>query len=783
MHSIFFLVCCLALFSSNPTKAENESPSILFSEPNNSTPHDITSEPKSGIITKVEDETHSLPESYYPSIIPTKEEEEEEKEETKPHLILAFPTENNSKSSQEEKEKDQKNTWAIWDKGTEKPDGSNLADANSTMPYARTSFANSQELTSTLINQVPSTPFESIPFTDAYTYANLNPSSLGVSATLSSVQTPDSMAQTASQTLVNFKSEPTATTTLISASKSDPFEQNIVPTSSATQIFSSAHRDDLSNSKLFSTGSDVITSSTQIYAGTAASNVPYSSLDSRPSNASLPTTSFESMPIEETSSALDYKPQITYSDSLSIILSTATFSYSISSDLNVTQTMISTSSSATLTSIGLQPLPTNGSTSTQNSTISSSITLYPSSTSPPLAPITSNGTATTAPSYSTITIPLLTTTLPQQTSSLSSSQNITYTQYPPSNFTSTYYNLPSSTQTTIKTTLSTVPSIIKPTATNTASTFIPSSIIAQTSSTHTSGQSTQTQATGIPSALPKIVQNPLSSSTPTQPVDTSEVQIGFEWALNYPFVVSHPLSTTQIFTYLPIGIADGLGLKPEQIIVKNLLPLDTTAELQFITTVARVFIPSSMVDTLRVDLGIAASPIYQNPDESVNTLMNYINPAIPFFPGAVLVAGASPTGSDTKTTQNITPGDAGVFNSGTQQPQSPTAKGTTAGIAIAACGGAAAYGAAMFLLARRYKHRQQRLKRSRSTDYSSEAGDEFPRAANSGNFGDSGALMSGGRISPTAHDRQSGGSGRIGNYTRNAPISAPMMAENSLGWN
>lgn len=322
--------------------------------------------------------------------------------------------------------------------------------------------------------------------------------------------------------------------------------------------------------------------------------------------------------------------------------------------------------------------------------------------------------------------------------------------------------------------------VIIPTATNSHSTFIPSSIIAQTSASHVSDEATTTSLqTGIPSALPKIVQNPLSSSTPAQPVDTTEVQIGFQWALNYPFVVSHPLSTSQIFTYLPIGIADGLRLKPEQITVKNLLPLDTTAELQFITTVARIFIPTSMVDTLRVDLGIPISPLYQNPDESVNTLMNYINPAIPFFPGAIMDPGSYPSSTDTHARPSPSDNN-GVFNTSSQQTQSSGAKGTTAGIALAAFGGAAAYGAAMFLLARRYKRRKQA--RARVASFSNTLDSREYDSPMTPSFGDGGALMSGGRSSPT-HDLQSRGSGRTGNTARTAQISAPMMSENSLGWN
>lgn len=501
------------------------------------------------------------------------------------------------------------------------------------------------------------------------------------------------------------------------------------------------------------------------------------------------TTNSTAGPSTTTTSTLESSPPYGLPSSTSSTSSgdtTATTTDALSSSTwasyNSTQTSTTDTETSRPTSIGQLPTPTNGtmtsypSTSTTSSELPDSTSSY--GTEPTGAPISGNSTVTMTSSYmsSSSLPPLSTTTAP----------NATYTA--PSNYTSSYTTSPvSSTQssshqtsdepTTFETS-TIIPTIVLPTATNTESTFVPFSIIAQTSSSYTSGQASPTQPTGIPSALPKIVQNPLSSSTPQQPEDTTEVQIGFQWALNYPFVVSHPLSTTQIFTYLPIGIAEGLGLKPEQIVVKNLLPLDTTASLQFITTVGRVFIPTSMVDTLRIDLGIPVSPIYQNKDESVNTLMNYINPAIPFFPGSIMDPGTSPTETETSSSPSPTTGESGIFNAGAQQTQTASAKGTTAGIALAACGGAAAYGATMFLLARRYKQRKQRLRRSESFYGTSEAREN----ANNRIAGETGAMMSGGRISP-ARDRDSRGSGRTGNSARAAQISGPMMAENSLGWN
>ncbi|KAG9238518.1 hypothetical protein BJ875DRAFT_351303, partial [Amylocarpus encephaloides] len=239
-----------------------------------------------------------------------------------------------------------------------------------------------------------------------------------------------------------------------------------------------------------------------------------------------------------------------------------------------------------------------------------------------------------------------------------------------------------------------------------------------------------------------------------------------------------PLSSAQIFKYLPKGIADGLGLDVSQVVLQSLAPLDTTAQMGYITTLAMAYIPASLVATLSMDILIPTARIYDNDDSSVETLVNYINPAIPITPGATLDGSGDPNLASPSPTGD--PKDD-PFNNPENQNQSPGAKGTTAGIAMAAIGGSAAYGAAMFLVARRYKKRKQGHKRSSSIMSHSEM-----RQSGSPAMGGANAFMSGGRISPggTANDRNSRGSGRsAGNSARTQQISAPMMAENSLGWN
>jgi hypothetical protein len=306
--------------------------------------------------------------------------------------------------------------------------------------------------------------------------------------------------------------------------------------------------------------------------------------------------------------------------------------------------------------------------------------------------------------------------------------------------------------------------------------WLPQTIIAQSSATLSTGQNQAPVPTGINPNLPKIITNPNSSATP--PEGMSPVQLGFVFQLNYPFVVSNPLSSAQIFLYLPQGVAGGLQLDPDHFILHCLYPLDTTARMGFVTTAAMAYIPSNMIDTLRLNLGTPSSPLYNNADVTVNTLTSYLNPAIPLIPGQGAGDGSS-TGTGTGSAPtNTAGGNNGVFNTDSQNT-SPGVKGTTAGIAMGCVGAASAYGAAMFLLARRYKKRKQAHRRTSSVASHSEM-----RQSTSPGVMSSDIFMSGGRMSPggTTIDRNSRGSGG-GNSGRTQQISAPMMAENSLGWN
>ncbi|KAI9797466.1 MAG: hypothetical protein M1825_006000 [Sarcosagium campestre] len=284
-------------------------------------------------------------------------------------------------------------------------------------------------------------------------------------------------------------------------------------------------------------------------------------------------------------------------------------------------------------------------------------------------------------------------------------------------------------------------------------------------------------AIGIPSSLPKLI-TPGDGPVP-KPANTTLIQVGFEYQLNYRFVVSNTDSTGQIFHYFPIGVAYGLGLDVSQVVMNSLQPYDTTEDLNYITTLALAYIPDQSVEALKVMLYSPASKLYHNIDNSTSTLMSMINPIFPIKAGVKLGEedGSGPDGFSSATGSS---GNDGTTFSGPEG--SSSVKGKSIGIGVGVVAGAAAYGAAMFFVARRYKRRRQHHKRSSSVL-------DHDGAANGALMG--GALMSGGRSTPSYHDRSSPETGRDsrnsgrsgGTSARNQQISAPMMAENSLGWN
>ncbi|KAI4125480.1 MAG: hypothetical protein LQ347_005367, partial [Umbilicaria vellea] len=243
-------------------------------------------------------------------------------------------------------------------------------------------------------------------------------------------------------------------------------------------------------------------------------------------------------------------------------------------------------------------------------------------------------------------------------------------------------------------------------------------------------------STGIPSSLPRIIDP--AGGPKAAPPNTTLIQVGFLQPLNYAFVAANLVSASQIFNFLPQGMAYGLGIPPGQVTMQTLQPYDTSVKLGYITTLATAYIPSDMVDHLSLDLHTPPSKMYNNPNGSTNTIMSMINPSVPIMAGSAF-GGASGTDSSTAASssaavvQEGSPLGAGASNS------SPV-KGSSVGIGMGVVCGAAAYGAAMFFVARRYRKRRSSHQRTPSVLDSASM-----RSHGEAVGGASAALMSGGR--------------------------------------
>jgi hypothetical protein len=288
-----------------------------------------------------------------------------------------------------------------------------------------------------------------------------------------------------------------------------------------------------------------------------------------------------------------------------------------------------------------------------------------------------------------------------------------------------------------------------------------------------------TNGQSLPPDVPSTID--AQDAPVSQPDGTTEIRVAFGWQLRYQYVLKNYTATKQIFGFMPKIISHSQGVQEADITMLNLAYLDTDASLGFSTTVVHAYIPTTIVQTLQLDIKLPSSLVYHNPNPMAQELAGYINPSIEIIPGGD-APGAPGAGVPDPAGREGTPFDGGAQQSKEQTPQQ---KGASVGIAMGVVGLAAAYGAAMFLVARRYKRRKQSHRRASSTVNSSEM-----RYSGSGNppmMG--GALLSQdfssyGGVTGARNSQGSGRTGRsTGNSGRTAFISAPVAAENSLGWN
>lgn len=219
------------------------------------------------------------------------------------------------------------------------------------------------------------------------------------------------------------------------------------------------------------------------------------------------------------------------------------------------------------------------------------------------------------------------------------------------------------------------------------------------------------------------------------------MQIGFDQALNFPFVVSNALSTAQILTFLPEAVSSALNISAASVFSNSLRSYPKDG---YSATVAYLVIPNTETMRLAALWNNTQSALYDQSNESIQTLVVLIDTSIPFFLASTtsVVAGTSDSGSGsaTKSTNNAA-SYGGLADVNTAGATDSVQK--VAGIGFGAAAAAGAYGGFMFLVARR-RRRQRHPRR-------------FSRVAPS--------------IAGSA----------TGITTRWGAISAPMNPENSLG--
>lgn len=293
-----------------------------------------------------------------------------------------------------------------------------------------------------------------------------------------------------------------------------------------------------------------------------------------------------------------------------------------------------------------------------------------------------------------------------------------------------------------------------------------------------------TSATGLPSNLPQALTP--WEVPPQQPEDTTMIQISFLYGVNYQFLVGQPMAAAQLFQHLPEALAFAGGFNKDKTVMHSIVPYDTLSTLGYITAQALVYHPTNQISQLAADIKNPNSILYQNPVQIVSNLTNEINSAIDITVGAGLAGLAGGANPSSPFPTNTGPNSGDPFNNsgGSGDNTSSTQKAQTAGIALGSAAVASAYGAAMFILARRYKRKRQGHKRNSSISSNSEMRQTASPALMGGallsrDFTGYGGVQ--GNPNANANTRHSQGSGH--NSARTAIISAPVAAENSLGWN
>ncbi|RDA88719.1 hypothetical protein CP532_4071 [Ophiocordyceps camponoti-leonardi (nom. inval.)] len=341
---------------------------------------------------------------------------------------------------------------------------------------------------------------------------------------------------------------------------------------------------------------------------------------------------------------------------------------------------------------------------------------------------------------------------------------------------------------------------------------------AASSSSSSSSSSSPPTISQQPSTLPSSSQSPSEAPQPpptnfpkyiapskpaaSAPVGTRNITI----ALNNMVVKSgiDAISTYNIISRLlpsliSLGLASGSA---DKVVVFSLERCGGSDES--FTFLAHTSFPDDdgLVSKLQMNLGLANSPIYTtNATELKRVIEKNLPPGQSITPTdtqaamtlrnnldkvhKITIEHCIIRGSGKGASNGDYPGSSGDGQNGPNPGnQSETEKLKTMGMSMGIVSAGVVYGAVMFIIARRYKRKKQTHRRSSSVSNSQNSSEmRYTGGASPALMG--GALPSRDYFSYRPEGRDSHGSGRsgMGNSGRTANISAPVAAENSLGWN
>jgi len=181
------------------------------------------------------------------------------------------------------------------------------------------------------------------------------------------------------------------------------------------------------------------------------------------------------------------------------------------------------------------------------------------------------------------------------------------------------------------------------------------------------------------------------------PEGYSLISILFYEALNWPFVVTNQISSSQIFAYLPIIIARALDIPTEQVLTFALqvyIPDSYTgpSESAELLTMYLGYIPSEYVDELAAEIKAKQSSFYTGVDDPVaQDLASHVNSG--FAINSVADPGSLPGGS------SVTPNMTGATSSDDRRKD--------AIIGVVSALGAIAILVLLYLVYRSYQRRQE----------------------------------------------------------------------------